>query len=413
MNILFVTEKFPYPLDNGGNVRTYNILRFLSSIHNVTLVSTIAAEVTQDEQRHIRKMCSKMALVREHKTGVLRDLLVLIKSSCLGRSFLLERRYSKSFAQKINQIVREASQDTSTKAGPARGFDAVHFNHLDAGMYEPLVPSNVARVLDAHNVVTNQVATTAKVERSAVKKLILKREEKYLRTFEVNITNRMNLCLTCSAVDKEAMRFLGVTSKIELTENGVEEGYFKLVQKITDKQNLIFVGALDYDPCEKAVWFFLEAVLPLIRRKYSGVKFTIVGRNPSNRLRRAAEQDDKVILTGRVPDVREIVRSASVFVVPILSGSGTRLKILEALAMGIPVVTTSRGVEGIEVISGRDVLVADSPNEFAEAVCLLLQDKMLSEKLRKSGRQLIEKKYTWSRIGEELLGHYSELIAES
>lgn len=221
----------------------------------------------------------------------------------------------------------------------------------------------------------------------------------------------MDRCLVCSEQDKVVLSQLGGRSRMVVIPNGVNLDYFSFgsLANASDRE-IVFVGTLDYDPCEKGIWYFCSEILPLIKVEIPDVRFFVVGRNPSKRLQKIANANSGVILTGRVEDIRPFVYKARVFVVPLLSGSGTRLKILEAMAMGVPVVTTSIGVEGIEAINGEHIWIADSPIEFANAVMRLLNNLSETESMRKKARIFVEERYSWKSISQKLLDEYKLLL---
>ena len=161
---------------------------------------------------------------------------------------------------------------------------------------------------------------------------------------------------------------MGVAGPLAVVPNGVDLDYFRAGAELATAPRLAFVGTLDYDPCERGLWYFCNEILPKIRAKLPGATFTAIGRNPSRRLLDLAGPERGIEFTGRVEDLRPHVQAARVFVVPLLSGSGTRLKILEAMAMGVPVVSTTIGAEGIDGVDGEHFRIADAPEAFAQAV---------------------------------------------
>lgn len=401
MRILFVTEQFPYPLDGGGNVRTFNLLRGLATAHHVTLIAVAPTHAGEPDPATVAHLCHEVRLVPPVPRGRLREAWRLCCGMRKGESLVLARHRSAAFGAQIAHILNHPPGNVS--------YDAIHFNHLDTAIYESLVSPGTLRVLDEHNVVSNQVATTARVERRTFRRAVLTREHRRLKAVEARLCNRMDCCLVCSEPDAQSLRTLGVESSVAVVPNGVDLTGFAPPDEPRPRNDVVFVGSLDYDPCEKGVWFFCTEILPLLRRSMPTVRFVAVGRNPSLRLRRLAASDDGMILTGRVADVRPFMHAASVSVAPLLSGSGTRLKILESLAAGTPVVTTTLGVEGIEALPGEHLLVADEPEAFATAVRSIMGDESLARKLRQQGRQLVESKYGWPPICDRLLDVYRDL----
>lgn len=396
MRVLFITQKFPYPLDNGGNVRSFNLLRGLSQQHEITLLSADSGDVQEEHLRAVRPLCRAIELVRVGAPTWLDEGLVFARSLSGGTPFVLLRHTRAAVHERIRALFSEAD----------RTFEAVHFNHLDAALYEPDVPQGIRRILDEHNVVTNQVKTTLRSERRVAHRLVLNRDLPRIGAFEQRVCNRMDLCLVCSDADMAALRAMGVTARIAVIPNGSDLEYFAPRSTAGSELEMAFVGALDYDPCEKGVWYFCTEILPLIRAELPGIRFTVIGRNPSRRLLKLSQADPAIVTTGRVADVRPHVQRAGAFVVPLLSGSGTRLKIIEAMAMGVPVISTTIGAEGLEARGGLHLEIADRPGPFAQAVVRILRDGKYAQALARSARELVVGRYGWDAICGGLVRAY-------
>jgi glycosyltransferase involved in cell wall biosynthesis len=398
VRILFITEQFPYPLDNGGNVRTFNILKGLAQAHEVTLLGTHTSDVPEGWQRAVGDLCRQVRLVRVPRQSHTRELVAVARSVMTRQPFLLLRHTAAAVHRELRALVELQS----------RPFDAVHFNHLDAALYNHHLPPGIIRVLDQHNVVTNQVATTLRAEGRLLHRGILRFELPKISSFETKACNGMAACLVCSEADEAALRTMGVTTRIVVVPNGADTDYFApLATTPTNDREIVFVGALDYDPCEKGIWYFCTEILPLLRRQMPDLRLVVVGRNPSARLLSVAKADLNVVLTGRVEDVRPHVQRAGAFVVPLLSGSGTRLKIIEAMAMGVPVVSTTVGAEGIAGTDGVHFRIADTAVAFALAVQSILRDSEEAQRLRLAGRRLVKERYTWQAACHALLNAYA------
>ena len=413
MRILFVTEQFPYPLDTGGNVRTFQMLKALSTEHTVTLLSNRPGDIDEHIVEPVRSICADIHWIKSRPVSRLRTIGRVATCLATNKSLILERHSAREAEITIHRLtVADAVPQHQIRETEAQrkktAFEAIHFNHLDTASFERVVPPAVLRVLDQHNVVTNQVRTTLQVEKRPLHQWALRRESDMLPAVESNLCNRMDLCITCSDADRESLRAMGVHSRIETVPNGVDLEFFSLTPDTPRSLAAVFVGTLDYDPCDKAVQHFCAAILPKLHRIYPNLKFIAVGRNPSERVRQFAYQDDRIVLTGKVEDVRPYVRTSAVFVVPLLSGSGTRLKILEALALGTPVVTTRIGVEGIDATPGSDLLIADDVDDFAAAVSRIIDDEALTDTLRRNGRFLVEQRYGWSAGHARLLQYYRQ-----
>jgi glycosyltransferase involved in cell wall biosynthesis len=210
-----------------------------------------------------------------------------------------------------------------------------------------------------------------------------------------------------SVPDRALLAELAPSARLRAIPTGVDTGYFSPNGKPEAFGRLVFTGSMDWYPNEDAILYFIETVLPAIRREVPGVSLTVVGHHPTARLRAAASRRE-VLLTGTVDDVRPFVAEAAVYVVPLRIGGGTRLKIFEALAMAKAVVSTSVGAEGLPLIDGEHFLRADEPADFARAVVKLLKQPDSRRRLGLAGRRLVQARYSWAEVARRFESHLAE-----
>lgn len=234
-------------------------------------------------------------------------------------------------------------------------------------------------------------------ETRAWRRTLLEVEWRKMRRAEAEACRRARLTLAVSPQDRELLAQLAPQAEIRDIPTGVDIDYFAPSSVIERADSLVYVGSMDWQPNEDGVLYFLEHILPLIRRQRPQARLTVVGRNPSERLRRAAALAG-VRVTGTVDDVRLYLAAAAVMVVPLRVGGGTRLKIFEGLAMGKAVVSTAIGAEGLPLEDRVHFLSADQPAAFAAAVVGLLQDEVLRRRLGQAGRRLVVERYSWRRV---------------
>ena len=216
--------------------------------------------------------------------------------------------------------------------------------------------------------------------------------------------------VTCTSdIDAAVFQRHCAEDTIEIIPNGVDVAHYQPDFSAEAPAHLIYIGSMDWYPNEDAVSFFADEVLPQIHAEVPDVKFSIVGGNPSARVQKLAEKDG-IVVTGRVPEIKPYFAEATVFVVPLRIGSGTRLKILEALAMGKAIVSTSVGAEGLDLKDGAEIFIADEPTVFAEAVTRLLKDPSLRRRIGESGRARVEQDYDWRSISEKLHQLYTKIL---
>ena len=216
--------------------------------------------------------------------------------------------------------------------------------------------------------------------------------------------------VTCTSdIDAAVFQRHCAENVIEIIPNGVDVAHYQPDFSAEAPAHLIYIGSMDWYPNEDAVAFFADEVLPRIQESVPDVKFSIVGGNPSARVQKLAEKEG-IVVTGRVPEIKPYFAEATVFVVPLRIGSGTRLKILEALAMGKAIVSTSVGAEGLDLKDGEEIFIADEPKVFAEAVTRLLKDPSLRRRIGESGRARVEQDYDWRSISEKLHQLYTKIL---
>jgi glycosyltransferase involved in cell wall biosynthesis len=239
-------------------------------------------------------------------------------------------------------------------------------------------------------------------------RLPLEIEWRKLRRYEAAAGRRVALTIAVSEQDRGALAELAPGAAIRAVATGVDISYFAPRRGPRQPERLVFVGSMDWQPNEDAILYFIDAILPRIRKYVPAVTLSVVGRNPGERLRRAAARSG-VDVTGTVEDVRDFMAEAAVYIVPLRIGGGTRLKIFEALAMAKAVVSTAVGAEGLPLSDGTHFLQADEPRAFADAVIGLLQDPERCRRIGTAGRQLVEEHYSWARVARE----FESLIASA
>jgi polysaccharide biosynthesis protein PslH len=223
--------------------------------------------------------------------------------------------------------------------------------------------------------------------------------ERYERTY----LNRADHVLAVSEQDRNAFSKFVDPSRITVIPTGVDVDYFRPSSELEQTPNsLVFSGAMDWMPNEDGILYFIHEILPLIRREIPEISLCVVGRDPSRKLRDLAASLPSIQVTGRVEDIRPFVRRSAVYVVPLRIGGGTRLKIFEAMAMGKSIVSTTIGAEGLPINPGKDVLIADQPQEFADATVALLKDPSRRTEMGRAARELVGTRFSWESIVQPL-----------
>jgi glycosyltransferase involved in cell wall biosynthesis len=266
-------------------------------------------------------------------------------------------------------------------------------------------------VLFEHNVEYQIWQRLAALERRPWIRPILELEWRKLRAREADACRRADLTIAVSADDRRRLERLAPGINAASIPTGVDTCYFTPQPHLQRPAHLVFSGSMDWHPNEDAVLYFMESILPAIRAQVPETTFTVVGRNPTDRLREAADRIGGVTVTGTVNDVRPFIAEGAVYVVPLRAGGGTRLKIFEAFAMARPVVSTTVGAEGLGIEPGLHYTRVDEPREFASAVVSLLRDPARRAQLGGAGRHLVETCYSWPTIGRVFEQRCEEVVA--
>ena len=393
MRILFVSEQFPYPLHDGGNLRTYHILRHLAWCHVVHLVAHEPPSDYRTEALESVEAFCRVTTVQEPSP------LCRVASNGFQRGIgwpaFITKNWSPPLLRSVDRVLHEETTH------------AIHLNMLDTACFALKRSWKQRLVFDSHNCLWSMAEQVADRSRR-LKRTLLRRETRLLRRLERAVYDRVDCVLACSRHDADLLSSDADSSKSVVVPNGVDTEYFSPGRMSEDPTRIVFTGAMNYYPNVEAATYFATAIQPLLHRMAGGKdapKAYFVGARPTQAVQ-ALHDGRFITVTGRVDDVRPYVWPAAVFVVPILTGGGTRLKILEAFAMGKAVVSTSKGAEGIEAEHGRHLLIADEPEEFATAVYRLLSDPELRERLGREARRLVETKYSWDAIGRTVQSVY-------
>ncbi|HEX4824872.1 MAG TPA: glycosyltransferase [Candidatus Polarisedimenticolaceae bacterium] len=292
--------------------------------------------------------------------------------------------------------------------------DVVHFDTVGLAQYLDEM-NHEGRVLNHHNIESQMMSRRADNESSSPKRRVLALQARRLLNLERRTASSFDAHLTVSDLDATRLREVAPGASVVVVPNGVDVDYF--APRHVDRQNrtpsLVFVGGLNWYPNSRAVRWFLDEIYPRIRARVPACVLTVVGKDPPADIARAAEAIGAVRLTGEVDDIRPFVSESDVYVCPMQDGGGTRLKILDALAQGKPLVATRMAVEGIPLQDGVHALLADEPVAFAEAVVKLLEDRDRARSLADAGRDFVVQRFGWPHIGERLRMAYDAALRAS
>jgi glycosyltransferase involved in cell wall biosynthesis len=381
MRVLLLTLVVPNPPDSGPKIKTHYLLRYLAQHHEVTLVSFVRSAAEQAAARALEGLCRAVYTVPIRRSRV-RDAGYLLTSLASARPFLMLRDESAA----MRRLIRDLTQREQ--------FDLVHADQLNMAQFG--LGSGLPVVLDEHNAVWTIFERLAK-QQHGLKRLLLEWEWRRLRHYEARACRASAAVIAVSGEDRAALLAAGAGEPIAVMPIAVEIAGVEPVCRRRDAHGILSMATMYWPPNVDGVLWFAREVLPIIRDAAPGAPFYVVGARPPAEVR-ALASDRTIQVTGYVEDPAAYLETSALMVVPLRAGGGMRVKILEALARGIPVVSTTIGAEGIDVTPGEHLLIADEPAAFAAAVARLLHDRALADRLALAGRQHALQRYDWRAV---------------
>lgn len=380
--ILLLTQVLPYPADSGPKAKTLSVIKYLCTRHDVTLASF----VRDDPPEHTAALLRWCRSV--HTAPMVRSPLIDAQAMLHSLLTAVPWLMSRDDRSAMHRLVASLSHTMR--------FDVVYADQLNMAQYALRVDHG-RRVLDQHNALWLLYRRLAATMPLGPQRAVLEREWRLLRHYEGAVCRRFDHVLTVSDEDRQALQqVVGRDGPVpDVIPIALDADEVQSLQRDRDAQRILHVGTMYWPPNVDGVLWFMREVLPLVRRMRPDAAFDCVGARPPAHLLAAAQGDPNVHVTGYVADVLPFLRSAGVMVVPLRAGGGMRVKILHALARGLPIVTTSLGCEGIALTHGRDALIADRPHEFAAAVVDVLNDRVLAARLSRNARALFEDRYDY------------------
>jgi glycosyltransferase involved in cell wall biosynthesis len=291
-------------------------------------------------------------------------------------------------------------------------FDIVHIEQSRMALYLETLPrgANCASILAFQNVASSQYARILHVEQKLTTRMRALLHSLMMRRWEPRYAERFDRCVAVSEADRQLLMAANPRLRIDIVPNGVDTQLFQPLEVEETQRALILIGTMSYPPCADAAIYFYKQILPRIRSALGRIDLWVVGTDPSPEV--SALDGDGIHVTGRVSDVVPYYKRSAVSIVPLRAGGGTRLKILEAMALGRPVVSTSIGCEGLDAVDGEHLLIADSPKKFSDSVIRLLTDWGFYKRICASARQLVVNRYDWEAVTKRLLGIYYEMAKQ-
>jgi sugar transferase (PEP-CTERM/EpsH1 system associated) len=393
MRILWLKSDLLLPLDKGGKLRTWHLLRHLAQRHDITYLAFADADVDQAHVEGMRTVANRIETVprTEPPKGSLRFLADAAAHVLDPLPYAVGKYRSGAFRRRLADLLSDER------------FDLIVCDFLFPAVNLPRrLPCPT--VVFTHNVESEIWRRHASTADSVVRRALYRMQHRRMLRCERRALGRFDGVLAVSDTDASTLTRLygdALRRRVYVIPTGVDTGYFDPHPSDAASRRVVFTGSMDWLPNEDAVVFFCREILPLIREREPDVSLAIVGREPTPPVKELARQHG-VDVTGRVPDVRPYMRDAAVYIVPLRIGGGTRLKIFEAMAAGKAIVSTTIGAEGLPVINGTHLLIADEPHTFARHVVRLLRDVDHRRHIESAARALVVDRYDWSAAAEVL-----------
>jgi sugar transferase (PEP-CTERM/EpsH1 system associated) len=398
MHLLFVTYSLPYPPDGGAKARDFQFLRHLASRHRVTCVCLMPPTDETAGVETLRQLGLTVHLFPQ-RTGVLARAAAAARALTAGRPIACADYFDPGMFAALRRI---AATD------PA---DAVQIEHSFLAPYLEALPAPLRSrsLLDLHNIGATQYASLADLPRPPLPRLIARIKAALMRDWEAAAARRFAAVAVVSRLDAEWLRARTTGVPIHLLPNGADTHHTSFRPQRAASRRLLFVGTMGYAPNADAACWFCDELLPRLRQTFPAIAVDIVGRGPTPEVRALARHHG-VRVTGGVSDLAPFYEEAAVVIVPLRAGGGTRLKILEAMAWGRAVVSTHAGCEGLDVIDGEHLLIADEPDRFAAHIAALFDDVPAREALAARARAFVETHHDWDTICARLSSHLEGMI---
>jgi polysaccharide biosynthesis protein PslH len=391
MKILFLTPRLPYPPYQGDRLKMYHFLRLLSKHHEIDLLSFVESEEEIKLADNLQPFCRKIETVFLPKST---SYLNMAKNFPSTLPFQVAYYQSPLYRLRLEKLLSQ------------NDYDLLHTHLIRMIPYTEKL--KIPRILDLTDAISKYLETRYSKTKNPFVKLGIFLEWKRMLKYESKISSYQAISV-CSETDRDKLLAIAPSANIQIFRNGLDLDYFKpFPNRCSEPNGIIFTGSMHFAPNQDGVLYFCQQILPLIRQQIPDVKLYIVGKSPSPSIQKLAS--DSIVVTGTVPDMRDYYAKAKVAICPVRFGAGTLNKVIEAMAMNIPVVSTSVACAGMNVTNGKNILFGDTPNDFVCAVVKLLQSPELRNCIVAGARTLVEAEHDWEEIVSDLEELYKNIV---
>ncbi len=383
MKLLWVKADFLHPPDRGGQIRTLEMLKRLKTRHEIHYVA-----LDRGDSQPSGEYCFR-AYPIEHRVPAKNTAafgVQLLKGLVSPLPVAVGRYRSESMRRKIESLRRE------------HRFDSIVCDFLFPA---PNIPDLSRCVLFQHNVEALIWRRHVVAAPSALHRWYFEIQARRMAAFEGQVCRTVRKVIAVSEADAELMRKEYRARRVDPIPTGVDVDFFRPPAAVPTASDLVFMGSMDWMPNIDGAEWFVREVLPLIRKRRPACSVTFAGRTPARALRKLASEDARIHVTGTVPDIRPYLWGAALSIVPLRIGGGTRLKIFEAMAARVPVVSTTIGAEGLPVTRGSDIYIADQPEEFARCCLELIENRSGRDRMAAAAWELVASRFSWEAVAHE------------
>lgn len=401
VKILFLTPRFPYPLDVGTSLRNFRLLQSAAQEHEVHLLSFLDRPLRTDHLEAVQAVCRRVELRPSPPHRLARRLEGVLLTPWPDMAL---RRWSPGFAQALRAMLREER------------YDVVEAEGIEMARYLPLA-DGARTIFSDHNVEHQLQRRAYDVDRARPSRWPQAAysyvQAERLTRFERAACRRADRVVTVSEEDAGALRALEPSGRYAIVPNAIDVARYPRREGWPARPGILFAGTLDYRPNRDAVRWLLDEIVPAVHARHPAARVFVVGRNPAPDVVARGQRDPRIAVTGAVERLDPYWARSTVYALPMRGGGGVRFKALEAMAAGLPIVSTGMGMEGIDAEPGVHFLAADTPTAFADALARLLADEGLRERIAEAARQLVRARYDWRAVAPSLLAVYRDVAREA
>jgi glycosyltransferase involved in cell wall biosynthesis len=412
MKYLWLSHAIPYPPKAGFLLRSYNLLRGLARCHTVDLIAFVQETWVTTLFPSLEEGLAESRSALGELCGTVTFLPIDKLRRPLGKQLTAFEALLSGSSYMATWLTSASAQRAIAHQLDAGSYDLVHFDTIGLAPYRDLVRVAPA-TMTHHNIESHMMLRRAESTNNTIARWYFQHEGRALQRFEAQTGSKFAAHITCSELDTIRLRQIVPEANIAVVPNGVDCTYFVSAKTATRPDSLVFVGTMNWYPNIDAMLFFLGEVWPRLKKRIPAVTLDVAGSNPPVELVRLARSLPGVTVHGYIPDVRPLVDSAAVFVCPIRDGGGTKLKVLDAFAMGKCVVAHPVACEGIDVTCGRDVVYATTPEDFITQIAALLGDSDRRREIGRAARRLVETQYSYQNIGAQFNSLLEETVRRS